>query len=222
MNLSHAMAPKQACPFPESNMKKFSLIVMGFLIPASTLAGGIDALKSFIGDTRTARSAFSQTVIDQNGKLRQKSEGTLAFSRPGKFRWIYQKPYEQLIVGDGVKLWIYDADLEQVTVKKLGDALGSSPAALLAGSNDIEKHFVMKDAGMRDGMDWLEARPKDKESTFEFVRMGFAGGTLKSMQLKDSFGQTTELKFSKLEKNPQLNSSDFKFTPPKGADVISD
>lgn len=222
MNLSHAMAPKQACPFPESNMKKFSLIVMGFLIPASTLAGGIDALKSFIGDTRTARSAFSQTVIDQNGKLRQKSEGTLAFSRPGKFRWIYQKPYEQLIVGDGVKLWIYDADLEQVTVKKLGDALGSSPAALLAGSNDIEKHFVLKDAGMQDGMDWLEARPKDKESTFEFVRMGFAGGTLKSMQLKDSFGQTTELKFSKLEKNPQLNSSDFKFTPPKGADVISD
>lgn len=203
-------------------MKKFSLIVMGFLIPASTLAGGIDALKSFIGDTRTARSAFSQTVIDQNGKLRQKSEGTLAFSRPGKFRWIYQKPYEQLIVGDGVKLWIYDADLEQVTVKKLGDALGSSPAALLAGSNDIEKHFVLKDAGMQDGMDWLEARPKDKESTFEFVRMGFAGGTLKSMQLKDSFGQTTELKFSKLEKNPQLNSSDFKFTPPKGADVISD
>jgi len=203
-------------------MKKFSLIVMAFLIPASTLAGGIDALKSFIGDTRTARSAFSQTVIDQNGKLRQKSEGTLAFSRPGKLRWIYQKPYEQLIVGDGVKLWIYDADLEQVTVKKLGDALGSSPAALLAGSNEIEKYFVLKDAGMQDGMDWLEARPKDKESTFEFVRMGFAGGTLKSMQLKDSFGQTTELKFSKLEKNPQLNSSDFKFTPPKGADVISD
>lgn len=203
-------------------MKKFSLFVLAFLIPASALAGGVDALKSFIGDTRTAKSAFSQTVIDQNGKLRQKSEGTLAFSRPGKFRWVYQKPYEQLIVGDGVKLWIYDADLEQVTVKKLGDALGSSPAALLAGSNEIEKYFVLKDAGMQDGMDWLEARPKDKESTFEFVRMGFAGGTLKSMQLKDSFGQTTELKFTKLEKNPQLNGGDFKFTPPKGADVISD
>jgi outer membrane lipoprotein carrier protein len=169
-----------------------------------------------------ADSGFSQTVTDQNGKSRQKSEGTLAFSRPGKFRWVYQKPYEQLIVGDGVKLWIYDADLEQVTVKKLGDALGSSPAALLAGSNDIEKHFVLKDAGMQDGMEWLEARPRDKESTFEFVRMGFGGGTLKSMLLKDSFGQTTELKFTKLEKNPQLNSSDFKFTPPKGADVISE
>ncbi len=203
-------------------MKKFPLMVLAFLIPASALAGGVDALKSFIGDTRTAKSAFSQTVTDQNGKLRQKSEGTLAFSRPGKFRWVYQKPYEQLIVGDGVKLWIYDADLEQVTVKKLGDALGSSPAALLAGSNDIEKHFVLKDAGMQDGMDWLEARPKDKESTFERVCMGFAGGTLKAMELKDSFGQTTELKFTRLEKNPQVGNSDFKFTPPKGADIISE
>lgn len=201
---------------------KIRTILCILLLSPQTHAGGIEALNSFIGDTRTARSSFSQTVIDQNGKLRQKSEGSLAFSRPGKFRWVYQKPYEQLIVGDGVKLWIYDADLEQVTVKKLGDALGSSPAALLAGSNDIEKHFVLKDAGMQDGMDWLEARPKDKESTFEFVRMGFAGGTLKSMQLKDSFGQTTELKFSRLEKNPRLNSSDFKFTPPKGADVISE
>lgn len=192
------------------------------LLSPQAFAGGVDALKTFISDTRSAKSAFSQTVIDQNGKLRQKSEGTLAFSRPGKFRWVYQKPYEQLIVGDGAKLWIYDADLEQVTVKKLGDALGSSPAALLAGSNEIEKYFVLKDVGTQDGMDWLEAKPRDKESTFEFVRMGFAGGTLKTMELRDSFGQTTVLKFSKLEKNPSLNNSEFRFTPPKGADVISE
>ncbi len=198
------------------------ILVSILLFAPQAYAGGVDALKSFINDTRTAKSAFSQTVADQNGKLRQKSEGTLAFSRPGKFRWVYQKPYEQLIVGDGVKLWIYDADLEQVTVKKLGDALGSSPAALLAGSNEIEKYFVLKDAGTQDGMEFLEARPRDKESTFEVVHMGFAGGTLKTMVLKDSFGQTTVLKFAKLEKNPQLSSSDFKFTPPKGADVISE
>lgn len=197
------------------------LVCILFIAPQA-YAGGVDALKSFIGDTRTAKSAFSQTVTDQNGKLRQKSEGTLAFSRPGKFRWVYQKPYEQLIVGDGNKLWIYDADLEQVTVKKLGDALGSSPAALLAGSNEIEKYFVLKDAGIQDGMEFLEAKPRDKESTFEMVRMGFAGGTLKTMELKDSFGQTTVLKFSKLEKNPSLNNSEFKFSPPKGADVISE
>lgn len=192
------------------------------LLSGQVFAGGVDALKAFIGDTRTARAGFTQTVMDQNGRVRQKSEGTLAFSRPGKFRWVYQKPYEQLIVGDGSRLWIYDADLEQVTTRKLGDALGSSPAALLAGSNDIEKYFTLKNAGNSDGLDWLEARPKDKESTFEAVRMGFAGNTLAAMELKDSFGQTTLLKFSGMVKNSALNANDFKFTPPKGADVISD
>lgn len=185
-------------------------------------AGGIDALKAFISDTRSARANFVQTVVDQNGRIRQTSEGTLAFSRPGKFRWSYMKPYEQLIVGDGSKLWIYDADLDQVTVRKLGDALGSSPAALLAGNNDIEKHYLLKDVGAQDGVEWLEARPRDQNSTFESVRMGFAQNTLVSMELKDTFGQTTLLKFNKLEKNPALNGADFKFTPPKGVDVISD
>ena len=200
---------------------RFYLASLVFL-SGSAFAGGVDALKAFINDTRTAKASFSQTVLDQNGRLRQKSEGTLAFSRPGKFRWVYQKPYEQLIVGDGTKLWIYDADLEQVTVRKLGEALGSSPAALLAGSNDIEKHFTLKDAGSSEGLEWLEARPKGKESTFEAVRMGFAGNTLAAMELKDSFGQTTLLKFSSMEKNPAVNAGDFKFIPPKGADVISD
>lgn len=203
-------------------MKNFAPFVLAWLIPVSSLAGGVDSLKSFINDTRTAKSTFNQTVFDQNGKLRQKSEGTLAFSRPGKFRWVYQKPYEQLIVGDGNKLWIYDADLEQVTVRKLGDALGSSPAALLAGSNEIEKYFVLKDAGSQEGLEWLEARPRDSESTFERIRMGFARDTLMTMELKDSFGQTTVLKFSRLEKNPSVNAAEFKFTPPKGADVISE
>lgn len=196
----------------------FSLL----LFSSSAYAGGVEALKNFIRDTRTARAAFTQTVLDQNGKLRQKSEGTLAFSRPGKFRWVYQKPYEQLIVGDGNKLWIYDADLEQVTVRKLGEALGSSPAALLAGSNDIEKHFTLKDAGSSDGLEWLEARPRNRESTYESVRMGFAGNTLAAMELKDSFGQTTLLKFSGMVKNPAVSAGEFKFTPPRNADVITE
>ena len=203
-------------------MKIRHLLLPLVMLSSSAFAGGVDALKAFIGDTRTAKANFSQTVMDQNGKLRQSSEGTLSFSRPGKFRWVYQKPYEQLIVGDGSKLWIYDADLEQVTVRKLGDALGSSPAALLAGSNDIEKHFSLKDAGASDGLEWLEARPRDKESTFEAVRMGFAGNTLAAMELKDTFGQTTLLKFSGMVKNPAVNANEFKFTPPKNADVITD
>lgn len=203
-------------------MKTTILLSSLFLLVAESHAGGIDALKTFIEETRTAKAGFSQTVTDQNGKLRQRSEGTLAFSRPGKFRWVYQKPYEQLIVGDGSKLWIYDADLEQVTVRKLGDALGSSPAALLAGNNEIEKHYTLKDVGGSGGLDWLEAKPKDKDSTFEAVRMGFSGSTLASMELKDTFGQTTLLKFSKLEKNPAVGAGEFKFTPPKNTDVITD
>lgn len=203
-------------------MKTRNLLLSLFLASSPVFAGGTSALKSFISETRTARAAFTQIVTDQNGKLRQKSEGTLAFSRPGKFRWVYQKPYEQLIVGDGIKLWIYDADLEQVTVRKLGDALGSSPAALLAGNNDIEKHYVLKDAGVRDGLDWLEARPRDKNNAFELVRMGFSQNMLTAMELKDSFGQTTVLKFNKLERNPVVNAGEFKFTPPKNADVIVD
>jgi outer membrane lipoprotein carrier protein len=203
-------------------MKTIILLISYLLLAPQAIAGGVDALKSFISETRTAKASFSQVVTDQNGKLRQKSEGTLAFSRPGKFRWVYQKPYEQLIVGDGSKLWIYDADLEQVTVRKLGDALGSSPAALLAGNNEIEKHYTLKDVGGSGGLDWLEAKPKDKDSTFEAVRMGFSGNTLASMELKDTFGQTTLLKFSKLEKNPAVNAGEFKFTPPKNADVITD
>lgn len=202
------------------NIRPFLLSLL--LLSPAAFAGGVDALKAFIGDTKTAKASFSQTVLDQNGKLRQKSEGTLAFSRPGKFRWVYQKPYEQLIVGDGARLWIYDADLEQVTVRKLGEALGSSPAALLAGSNEIEKFFTLRDAGAGEGLEWLEARPKDKDSTFESVRMGFAGTTLVAMELKDAFGQTTLLKFSGMVKNPAVNANEFKFTPPKGADVISD
>jgi len=203
-------------------MKIRHFVLSLLLLSPAALAGGVDALKAFIGDTKTARASFSQSVLDQNGKLRQKSEGTLSFSRPGKFRWVYQKPYEQVIVGDGSRLWIYDADLEQVTVRKLGDALGSSPAALLAGSNEIEKYFTLKDAGSREGLQWLEARPKDKESTFEAVHMGFAGNTLAAMELKDTFGQTTLLKFSGMVKNPAVNAGEFKFTPPKNADVITD
>ena len=185
-------------------------------------ASSIDALKAFVANTQTARANFTQTVMDKVGKVRQQSSGTMAFARPGKFRWVYQKPFEQVIVGDGSKIWLYDADLQQVTIKQLGQALGSSPAALLAGSKDIDKFYTLKDAGSRDGLEWLEATPKDKESTFTGVRMGFADNTLAAMQIKDNFGQTTLLKFAALERNPRLPASEFSFTPPKGVDVISD
>jgi outer membrane lipoprotein carrier protein len=189
---------------------------------SAAMADSIDALKAFVADTKTARASFTQAVLDKSGKVRQQSSGTMAFARPGKFRWVYQKPFEQVIVGDGSKIWLYDADLQQVTIKQLGQALGSSPAALLAGSKDIDKFYTLKDVGSRDGLEWLEATPKDKESTFTGVRMGFAQNTLAAMEIKDNFGQTTVLKFAGLERNPSLPASEFRFTPPKGVDVISD
>jgi outer membrane lipoprotein carrier protein len=185
-------------------------------------ASSLDELKVFIEKSSSARARFNQQLLDKNGRSVQQSSGTMQFSRPGKFRWVYEKPYAQIIIGDGEKLWVYDPELNQVTVKKLDQALGSSPAALLAGSNEIENGFTLKDDGVRDGLDWLEALPKSKEGTFERVRMGFARSNLEVMELHDAFGQTTVLRFSNLERNPRLDPDLFKFTPPKGADVVGD
>src|SRR5690606_17035637 len=139
---------------------------------------------------------------------------------PGKFRWTYEKPYAQLIVGDGARIWIYDEDLQQVTVRKLDQALGSTPAALLAGSNEALKGFELKDEGVREGLEWVLAVPREQESNFSRIRMGFSEAGLAAMELADSFGQTTVLTFDKLRRNPALDSELFKFTPPEGADLI--
>ena len=147
----------------------------------------------------------------------------MQFVRPGKFRWVYQKPYEQLIVGDGEKFWLHDVELNQVTVKKLDAALGSSPAALLSGNNEIERSFVLKDTGERDGLEWLQALPKAKDTSFEKILMAFnAQSDLVVMELYDAFGQKTVLRFSNMQRNPQLATQLFKFVPPKGADVLGE
>jgi outer membrane lipoprotein carrier protein len=199
------------------------LMVAATLASASAhAAGSIEKLKAFVAQTQSARASFSQQVLDKNGKTVQSANGRVAFLRPGKFRWEYLKPYEQLIVGDGEKLWVFDKDLNQVTVKKLEGALGSSPAALLAGSNEIEEYYNLDATGPKSGLDWLEAFPKNNDTMFEKVRMGFKGNTLETMELYDHLGQITVIRFSKLERNPKLAADTFKFTPPAGADVISD
>ncbi len=191
-------------------------------IPSLARADAVDRLHAFAQATTTLSGTFSQTVQDKNGRKTQESHGEMHFSRPGKFRWTYRKPYEQVIVGDGKKIWIYDADLEQVTVKKLDASIGESPAALLAGSNDLDRHFNLSDGGIKNGIEWLEATPKNKEGTFELVRMGFREGNLVAMELKDNFGQNTLLSFSGLKRNPALGSQLFQFKPPKGVDILSD
>ena len=193
------------------------------LLPCMAQADAMSSLKSFVKDVRMARASFSQILLDKNARIIQEASGTMQFKRPGKFRWIYEKPYEQMIVGDGITVWFHDLDLNQVTIRKLDIAIGSSPAALLAGDNTIESNFDLGEIGLQGGLEWLEAKPKIKEGSFESVRLGFTPeGVLRKTVLHDNFGQTTVIIFSGMEKNPELAPELFKFTPPKNSDVISD
>lgn len=191
-------------------------------VPIASRAGGIDRLNQFMTSTQSATGEFEQRIYGRDKKVVQSSRGTLAFSRPGLFRWTYLKPYPQVIVGDGVRVWIYDEDLNQVTVRKLDVALGATPAALLAGSNDALNAFALKDEGTRDGLEWVEAIPRDNASNFERIRMGFGFSGIERMELTDAFGQTTELLFSGFQRNPRVDAALFRFVPPKGADVLGD
>ncbi|MFA6312731.1 MAG: outer membrane lipoprotein chaperone LolA [Sterolibacterium sp.] len=189
---------------------------------ATAFASGPDQFKAFVETTRSARGSFSQSVVSKSGRKAQVSEGTFAFFRPGKFRWTYEKPYDQLIVGDGERLWIYDKDLNQVSVKKLGQALGSSPAALLAGDAALEKHFVIVDAGSSEGMELIEATPRAQDGSFERVRLGFRDNLPRLMEVSDNFGQVTTLRFERFERNAVLAPGLFRFVAPKGADIVGD
>ena len=207
-------------------IRNLSIVLAALLLTgmaATANAGASDKLKNFISSSQSGQANFTQVVQDRKGKKIQSASGTMQFVRPGKFRWVYQKPYEQIIVGDGAKFWLYDVDLNQVTVKKLDAALGSSPAALLSGNNEIERAFVLKDSGTRDGLEWLDATAKAADTGFEKIAMAFnAQGELVVMELRDAFGLKTELRFTKMQINPQLSSSLFKFVPPKGADVLGE
>ena len=198
-------------------------LLFGLALLASTAyADSLERFKRFVQDTQSARAEFEQKVYGRGGKLMQESQGSFVFQRPGRFRWNYAKPVDQLIVGDGERVWIYDRDLNQVTVRKLSRALGSTPAALLAGASDVEAAFELRDAGMRDGLEWLEARPKEREAGFELVRMGFDAQSLQAMELVDHFGHTTRLRFTNLQRNPTIDPAQFRFEPPKGADVLGE
>ena len=201
---------------------KTLLGAFALLIAFCAHGASLDRYKEFLNGTQSARATFDQKVVDRNGKLVQETKGSFVFQRPGRFRWVYDKPADQVIVGDGQRVWIYDRQLNQVTVRKLTAALGSTPAALLAGSSDIQSAFVLSDAGEKDGLEWMDAKPRDREAGFERVRMGFGKEGLQAMELTDNFGQTTYLRFSRLERNPKVDPKEFRFDPPKGADVLGD
>lgn len=199
-----------------------SAIALSLTLTGVASAGALAQFKTFVSSTKAAKGEFTQRQVKkaEGGKSAAPSTGTFVFARPGKFIWTYVKPYEQLLQADGTDLFIYDKDLNQVTVKKLGNALGSSPAAILFGSNDLEKNFTLSEAGARDGLEWLNATPKAKDSQFQQISIGLKDGAPAAMELRDSFGQTSVLSFTKFEKNPNLGVEHFKFVVPKGADVF--
>ena len=190
-----------------------------------------DQLHAFLAQTSSARGDFTQTTPGQRNVTSTGAtttgkpvvaQGSFEFQRPGRFRWVYARPYEQLIVSDGQHLFLYDKDLNQVTKKKLAGALPASPASILFGSNDFEHDFAVSDDGSADGVEWIRALPHAKDSLFERIRIGFADGLPVAMQLRDSFGQTTELRFEHVQRNPRLGAERFEYVPPKGVDVLEE
>ena len=202
----------------------FVMSVVGAFVAGASVAraSGLDQLHAFLEHTHSATATFRQTVTRRDGRASQTSSGTFAFERPGRFRWVYEKPYAQVIVGDGQRVWVYDHDLSQVMVRNLDTALGQTPAALLAGDNALENNFTLVAAGDSDGLAWVDAVPKAHDSQFKSIRIGFADDLPQRMELTDAFGQTTTLVFADMKRNPPLAPATFVFTPPKGADVVGE
>jgi outer membrane lipoprotein carrier protein len=182
-------------------------------------ADGVDTLKEFVRDVKTGRAAFTQTVTSPDGVKKKNSSGMFEFSRPNRFRFAYLKPFEQLIVADGQKVWIFDSDLNQASSRKLSAALGTTPAALLAGGS-LDKEFDLSALPAKDGLDWAQALPRTKDGAFQSMRVGFKGKDLAAVEIVDSFGQRSLLQFTQFMANVSLPADGFKFTPPPGADVI--
>ena len=182
-------------------------------------ADAVDTLKEFVRDVKTGRAAFTQVVTAPDGVKKKNSSGTFEFSRPNRFRFAYLKPFEQLIVADGQKVWIFDADLNQASSRKLSAALGNTPAALLAGGA-LDKDFDLSALPAKDGLDWAQALPRTKDGAFQSMRVGFKGKELAAVEIVDSFGQRSLLQFTQFVPNVGLPADSFKFTPPAGADVI--
>jgi len=195
---------------------------LSLLFSSIALADGVASLKEFFSNTNSMRAKFHQIVNDNKGRKVQEVDGTMQLQRPNKFRWDYSKPYEQQIISDGKQVFLFDTELQQVTIRDLSKALGSSPAAMLAGGADVEKSFTLKNATRKDGLVWVLALPKDKESGFDRVLLGFKAEKLRKMELYDSFNHVTNITFEDVERNPTLQDATFLFTMPKGVDVVGE
>ena len=189
-------------------------------VSAAAHADAVDTLRAFVRDVKTGQAQFTQTVTSPDGAKKKTSSGTFEFARPNRFRFAYAKPYVQTIVADGQKVWIHDADLNQVSSRKIDQALGTTPAALLTGAS-LDQDFELSAQPAKDGIEWAQALPKAKDgAAFQSLRVGFKGKALAAIEIVDSFGQRSRLDFTQVAANPTLPADAFTFTVPKGADVI--
>lgn len=202
-----------------------TLITLAILASCSfsAVAGALDDLNYFLKNTHSATGQFEQRVITDKGENPDGAgQGTFKFLRPGCFSWHYEAPFEELMMSDGNKLWLYDVEMAQVTVKKLTSALPATPASILFGNNNFSRDFDVKELSSQKGLNWLLATPKDSNSPFSEVRIAFKQRLPAQMILKDNFGQRTELVFTDVKGNVPLKSNDFRFEVPKGVDVLED
>jgi outer membrane lipoprotein carrier protein len=205
-------------------MRKLKTVILAgiLLMPLFANADGTTSLKNFYEKTLAVRADFHQIVTDRKGQKVQDVYGQMQLKRPNKFRWDYSKPFEQQIISDGKQVWLYDIELAQVTVRELSKALGSSPAALLAGEDSLDKNFKLVNAYRKDNLDWVSTNPKDKDSGFDKISLGFKDDTLQEMNMLDSFGHQTRIIFTKIEVNPAIDAKTFLFKTPKGVDIVGE
>ncbi|MFA5627713.1 MAG: outer membrane lipoprotein chaperone LolA [Thiohalomonadaceae bacterium] len=191
-------------------------------LTAQAADDGKARLDAFFKGLATMRAEFVQTLVDAEQNVKEESEGVLLLSRPGRFRLDYFSPYSQVYVADGKKIWMYDKDLEQVTVRPQDEALASTPAMLLSSTEPLENNFILEELGEHEGFTWLDLKPREKDASFAYVRLALDGETIRAMEMVDSFGQMTRLFFHTVSRNPKLADDSFDFIPPAGVDVVGE
>ena len=204
---------------------RFISLYFALFIPSSNCFAAeqpVQQLQAFLKSSKSLTADFKQVLINEAGNPYQTSYGVFYLQRPGKFRWNYQKPFQQQIVSTSGKVWFYDTDLDQVTIKKLDESVGSTPALLLSGNISLEDNFIMKDQGVEGDLTWIKLLPKNQDSSFKYILIGLDKGALSGMELSDNFGQLTRIYFSNVILNPTIKASLFEFQAPKGADVFSE
>ncbi len=199
-----------------------TLYVSLFTVNVFAVEAGKDPLQNFLSDFKSLEASFVQKLINENGEELERTEGVLYLQQPGKFHWSYKVPYNQEIISNGDLLWIYDEDLEQLTIRKIGDAIDQTPAGIILGNNNIDEHFVQVNMGTIEGFEWIELTPKNLEAQYKNIRIGFHGSKLGMMIIVDNLGQTTRIDFLDVKKNIALISSIFEFEAPEGVDVIDE